>query len=67
MRSLLPLAQARRQTHDTDVRGDDMPAWEAAEALASPAKMLNRMGVRRKRGQREGGVHSGWDHFWFFS
>lgn len=52
MRLLLPLAQACRQTHDTDVRGNDMPAWEAAEALASPAKMLNRMGDGRKRGGR---------------
>lgn len=53
MRLLLPLAQACTHTfRNTDVRRNDMPACEAAEALASSAKMLNRMGVGWKRAER---------------
>lgn len=60
MRLLLPLAQACTHTFiNTDVRRNDMPACEAAEALASSAKMLNGMGVGWKRAEREGKVSMG--------
>lgn len=68
MRLLLPLAQACTHTFiNTDVRRNDMPACEAAEALASSAKMLNRMGVGWKRGGERVRFHCERDQFLFFS